>query len=178
LHQMLERLVADRTLLNILIVDDSDDDQALLVTAFERIGVTQKIECVSGGHEAIAYIQGDGKFAERDRYPYPSFIITDLKMQDGDGFSLLEQLKSMPQYRILPTIVMSASADEDDIKKAYMLGASTYLVKPQTFDELVRVLRILVDLWLVAQLPAVDATGKQLMTRSGGKMGDRFSQVH
>jgi CheY-like chemotaxis protein len=171
-----ERLVANKTLLNILIVDDSDDDQVLMVTAFQRLGVTRKIDCVNGGYEAIAYIKGEGKFAERDKYPYPSFIITDLKMPDGDGFTLLEQLKSMPQYRIIPTVVMSASADEDDIKNAYMLGASIYLVKPPSFDELVRVLRMLVDLWLVAKLPAVDVTGKQLATRSCGKLGDRFSQ--
>jgi CheY-like chemotaxis protein len=90
---------------------------------------------------------------------------------------LLEQLKSMPQYRVIPTIVMSASGDKDDVKKAYMLGASTYLVKPSTFDELVRVLKLLVDLWQVAKIPEIDATGKQLLTRSEGKMGSRYPQA-
>jgi CheY-like chemotaxis protein len=168
--------MAEMGLLDILIVDDSADDQELLITAFQRIGVTRKINCVSGGYEAVDYIQGEGRYADRQCHPYPSFVITDLKMQDGDGFTLLELLKGMPRYRIIPTIVMSASSDEDDIRQAYMLGASSYLVKPANFQELVRVLRILLDLWLVAKIPAIDVTGKQLHTRSRGKIGERLSQ--
>lgn len=169
--------MAAQRLLNILLVDDSSADLELLVTAFNRIGVTDNIRCVNGGFEAIAYIRGEGIFSDRERYPYPSFIITDLKMPDGDGFTLLEQLKRMPQYSIFPTIVMSASADEDDVRTAYMLGANTYLMKPSAFGELVRVLRILLELWLVAKLPGVDVTGKHLGTRSAGKLGERFPQL-
>ena len=169
--------MAERRSLNILLVDDSSDDLELLLTAFERIGVTKNIACVNGGHEAIDYIQGYGKFCDRDLYPYPSFIMTDLKMPEGDGFALLEQLKSMPGYSVFPTIVMSSSSDEDDIRTAYMLGASTYLVKPSGFEELVRVLRVLLDLWLVAKLPAVDLTGKQINTSSVGKLGERFPEL-
>jgi CheY-like chemotaxis protein len=168
--------MAEMGLLDILIADDSADDQELLITAFRRIGVSRKINCVNGGYEAVDYIHGKGKYGDRQSYPYPSFVITDLKMQGGDGFTLLQLLKGIPRYRIVPTIVMSTSSDEDDIRQAYLLGASSYLVKPAHFHELVRVMRILVDLWLVVKIPAIDVTGRQLPTHSHGKLGQRLSQ--
>jgi CheY-like chemotaxis protein len=122
--------VAEERLLNILIVDDDLDARELLLLALQRIGISSRVCCVNGGNEAVAYLRGDAAFADRERFPYPSLLITDLKMSDGDGFTLLDQLRGMPRYRVVPTIVMSASADPDDIRKAYMLGATSYFVKP------------------------------------------------
>jgi DNA-binding NarL/FixJ family response regulator len=124
----------------------------------------------------MAYLRGEGKFADRERFPYPSLLITDLKMPDGDGFRLLEQLSRTPRYRVVPTIVMSASSDADDIRKSYMLGATSYFVKPAGFEALERLLKLLYETWLLAEIPAVDATGRQLDTRSMGKLGARFPQ--
>jgi CheY-like chemotaxis protein len=169
-------LVADERLLNILIVDDDPDARELLLLAFRRIGVSSNVRCVNSGNEAVAYLRGDGRFSDRKQFPYPSLLITDLKMPEGDGFTLLEQLRSTPRYRIVPTIVMSASSDADDVRKSYMLGASSYFVKPARFEALERLLKLLYDLWLLAELPAVDVTGKQLDTSSAGKLGERFPQ--
>jgi CheY-like chemotaxis protein len=166
----------DKQLLNILLVDDRADARDLLLLAFSRIGVSSSIRCVCSGNEAVAYVKGEGQFSDRERFPYPSFLITDLKMPDGDGFTLLEQLKGTPQYRVIPTVVMSDSADTDDVQKAYMLGASSYFVKPSEFDALQRLLKLLYDLWLLSELPAVDATGKQRSTDSTGKLGERFGE--
>lgn len=168
--------MANERLLNILIVDDDPDAREMLLLALERIGVSSRVRCVNSGNEAVAYITGQGEFSDRERFPYPSLLITDLKMPQGDGFTLLTQLKSAPQYRIVPTIVMSASCDDDDIKKAYMLGASSYFVKPAGFEALERLLRLLYELWLLAEIPAVDANGKHLDTSSVGKLGERFPQ--
>jgi CheY-like chemotaxis protein len=168
--------VAEQRLLHILIVDDDLDARDLVLLALERIGIASRAACVSSGNEAIAYVRGEGMFADRERFPYPSLLITDLKMRDGDGFRLLEQLKSTPRRRIVPTIVMSASSDADDIRTSYMLGASSYFVKPARFEGLERLLKLLYEVWLLAELPAVDAAGKQLDTHGGGKLGDRFGQ--
>lgn len=168
--------MANRRLLNILIVDDDPDAQEMLVLALQRIGVSSRVRCVNSGNEAVAYITGQGDFSDRERFPYPSLLITDLKMPEGDGFALLAQLKSTPQHRVVPTIVMSASSDDDDIKKSYMLGASSYFVKPAGFEALERLLKLLYELWLLAEIPAVDANGKHLTTNSVGKLGERFPQ--
>src|ERR1700694_3070902 len=120
----------------ILIVEDDRNDQVLIKEAFRQIGVTDPIQVVDDGAEAIAYMMGEGKYADRKKYAYPTFVITDLKMPRADGFAVLEFLKSNPEWKVIPTIVLSASADLDDIKKAYMLGASSYHVKPQTAEAL------------------------------------------
>src|ERR1041385_8734520 len=106
----------------ILIVEDDQNDQFLIERAFRKIGVTDPIQIVGDGVEAIAYMMGEGKYADRAKFAYPTFIITDLKMPRADGFAVLEFLKSNPQWAVIPTIVLSASADLDDIKKSYMLS--------------------------------------------------------
>ena len=79
---------------------------------------TDPIQIVRDGIEAIAYMMGEGKYSDRQKYAYPTFIITDLKMPRADGFAVLEFLKGNPQWKVIPTIVLSASADLDDIKTA------------------------------------------------------------
>jgi CheY-like chemotaxis protein len=161
----------------ILIVEDDRDEQALITLAFRQNGITQGFQCLSSGDEAIAYLKGAGKYSDRSRFPYPSFIMTDLKMAAGDGLSVLEHLKSVPELSIIPTIVFSGSADPDDIKKSYMLGASSYLTKPVKFDDMRSLLKLTYDYWRQCRIPEVDITGKRVKTESKGKLGERFPQA-
>lgn len=160
----------------ILIVDDSEDDQFLIKNAFKKIGVTDPIHTVGDGVEAIAYMMGEGKFADRKKFAYPTFILTDLKMPRKDGFAVLEFLKGNPEWAVIPTIVFSASFDLDDIKKAYMLGASSYHVKPRTHGALVHQILVLHAYWMTCEVPEVDSSGRRLQTNSEGKLGERFPQ--
>jgi len=160
--------------ITILAIDDSKDDQELITRAFRENGVTCPINWVDCGEEAIAYLKGEGQFSDRSRFAYPSFVMTDLKMPRGDGFSVLQYLRSTPEWAIIPTVVFSASADLDDIKRSYMLGAGSYLVKPTDFAVLREFLKALYSYWLWVETPATDATGKRLHTESEGKLGERF----
>jgi CheY-like chemotaxis protein len=164
------------TYLRILVVEDSPNDQLLIQRAFTKIGVSAPVYFASNGAEAIAYMKGEGKFSDRNTYPYPGFIITDLKMPVADGFAVLEHLQSHPLSRIIPTVVLSASHDEDDICKAYLLGASSYHVKPPRFEDLLQQLRLFFEYWRTCEVPRVDSAGKQLPTASCGKLGERFSK--
>jgi CheY-like chemotaxis protein len=161
----------------ILVVEDDSNDQVLIERAFRKVGVTDPIQITSDGVEAIAYMMGEGKFADREKFAYPTFIMTDLKMPRADGFAVLEFLKANPEWAIIPTIVLSASSDLDDIKKSYMLGASSYHVKPQSHDDLLHQLSVINQYWMTCQVPEVDVTGKQLHTDSVGKLGERFPQA-
>ena len=161
----------------ILVVDDNPDDQLLIKHTLKKIGVTDPIHVLSDGAEAIEYMMGEGKFSDRSKYSYPTFIITDLKMPRRDGFAVLEFLKTNPEWAVIPTIVFSASADLDDIKKAFMLGASSYHVKPRTHGALMHQMLVLHAYWMTCEVPEVDATGRQLRTESEGKLGERFPQV-
>jgi CheY-like chemotaxis protein len=161
----------------ILVVEDDPNDQFLIERAFRQIGVTDPIQIVGDGEEAIAYMMGEGKYSDRARFAYPTFIITDLKMPRGDGFAVLEFLRGNPQWAVIPTIVLSASSDLDDIKKSYMLGASSYHVKPHSAEGLREQLSVINAYWVTCQVPEVDTTGKQVRTDSEGKLGERFPQA-
>ena len=161
----------------ILVVEDDPNDQFLVERAFRAIGVTDPIQVVGDGVEAIAYMMGEGKYSDRETFAYPTFIITDLKMPRADGFAVLEFLKGNPEWAVIPTIVLSASSDLDDIKKSYMLGASSYHLKPHSPEELERQLAVINAYWMTCQVPEVDVTGKQLRTNSVGKLGERFPQA-
>jgi CheY-like chemotaxis protein len=160
----------------ILVIDDSEDDQFLIKNALKKIGVTDPIHLLDDGMDAIEYMMGEGKFADRNKYAYPTFILTDLKMPRKDGFAVLEFLKQNPEWAVIPTIVFSASSDLDDIKKAYMLGASSYHVKPRTHGALVHQMLVLHAYWMTCEVPEVDASGRQVRTNSSGKLGERFPQ--
>lgn len=160
----------------ILIVDDDPNDLILIESAFRENGVKDPIQAVSGGQEAIAYMMGEGKYSDRSKYAYPTFITIDLKMPGADGLAVLEHLKNHPAWGIIPTVILTASTDLDDIKKAYLLGASSYHVKPNSHEALRKLLKVLHDYWMTCEVPAVDSTGHQLPTNSQGKLGERFAQ--
>jgi CheY-like chemotaxis protein len=160
----------------IMIVDDDPNDCFLIERAFRKIGVTDPIHTLNGGREAIAYMMGEGKYADRKTYAYPTFISTDLKMPDMDGLSVLQHLRNNPEWSVIPTVVLTSSRDLDDIKKAYMLGASSYHVKPNSAEDLRTQLKVLHDYWMTCEVPEVDSTGRQLTTDSEGKIGERFVQ--
>jgi CheY-like chemotaxis protein len=160
----------------IMIVDDEPSYLFFIERALREIGVTDPIHKINGGREAIAYMTGEGKYSDRSVYAYPTFISVDLKMPGVDGFGVLEHLKLHPDFAIIPTVVLSSSRDRDDIKKAYMLGASSYHVKPNSLGELQRQLKILHDYWMTCEVPEVDVSGRQLRTNDAGKLGERFAQ--
>ena len=160
----------------ILVVEDDKNDHFLIERALRAAGVVGPIHVMCDGAEAIAYFMGEGKFANRQTYAYPTFVMTDLKMPKVDGFAVLEFLKGNPEWAIIPTVVFTASADRDDIKKAYMLGASSYHVKPHDPAALRDLIAKLNAYWLTCEVPEVDSTGKQLETNSAGKLGERFTQ--
>ena len=161
----------------ILVVDDDPNELILIEASFRAIGVVDPIHTIIGGREAIAYITGQGKYSDRNLYAYPTFITTDLKMPGADGFAVLEHLKNHPEWAVIPTVVLTSSRDRDDIKKAYMLGASSYHVQPISPGNLRRLLKVLHDYCMTCEVPEVDSTGRQLRTESEGKLGERFAQA-
>lgn len=161
----------------ILVVEDKPTDQRLIQTAFRNIGVSDSVLFVKSGKEAIAYMMGEGQFADREKFAYPTFVLTDLHMKEGDGFSVLEFLKTNPEWAIIPTIVLSRSADLDDIKTSYLLGASSFHVKPANQDGMTHLMLILHAYWMTCEVPKVDRSGRRLTTDDRGKLSERFHKV-
>jgi CheY-like chemotaxis protein len=122
--------------------------------AFKRAGVENHISEVRDGAEAIAYLNGEGIYADRKRYPLPCLIITDLKMPGVDGFGLLKQLRDHPRLAHVPKLILSASGMEIDRKRAQELGTCGYFVKPSGLDELVDVVKHMDDNWIASHCAA------------------------
>src|SRR3954471_16470241 len=160
----------------LLIVDDDEGDRFLLKRAFEKLNVGYRIHALHNGAEALALIKGEGIYAERKSYPFPSFILTDLKMAGGDGFEILSYLKQHPEILVVPVVMLSGSDDPDDVRQAYLLGASSFIVKPHGLDALEGIVQKLHYYWSECEVPIVDDSGHAQPTNSRGKAGERFSR--
>jgi len=143
----------------ILFVEDDGFDQDLLKRAILRVEAPISYRMLNGGDEAIAYLKGEGKFADRTEYEYPSYIATDLKMPCGDGFALLRFMRELNLHARVPVVVLSSSCDLDDVESCYHLGAAGYLVKPHAFEDFVRVLHLLLEFWRNLEPPPIGLNG-------------------
>lgn len=146
--------------LAILVAEDDPNDVALLLRAFKKVGTTMPVHVCHDGTEAIAYLKGDGQYTDRAKFPLPRILITDLKMPKCNGFELLAWLQAHPDCAVIPSIVLSASADERDVKQAYALGANCYFCKPVSIDRLITILQLLKTFWSEALLPEVKGSCK------------------
>jgi CheY-like chemotaxis protein len=158
----------------ILIAEDDPNDAFFLQRAFRANNIDDPIHIVTDGTEAIAYLRGEGEYADREKFEFPSFIISDLKMPGQDGFAILEALRSKPEWSVVPMIILSGSADENDIERAYMLCAKAYLVKPASFEALRTLIKKFHDFWSQCETPRVNKNGEKLPTNGEGKLGDRY----
>jgi CheY-like chemotaxis protein len=133
--------------MSILVVEDSAGDAQLIRTALERAGVRAALHIVEDGVEAVRYLRGEGEYGDRRAFPFPTFIISDVKMLEMDGFQLLRWVRSYPACSAVPILFLSVSAMDADVKHAYELGANAYLVKPSTLVELTRLLKVTCEFW-------------------------------
>jgi CheY-like chemotaxis protein len=137
----------------ILIVDDNPRDITLFQAALENCGIALPIQVASHAQHAISYLRGEGEFSDRKNFPLPSIIFTDLNMPVASGFELLAWLKEHPDVRQMPVIVWTTSRMESDIRRAYALGAHSYMVKPVNFDQLEQMMRLAFEYWAACEKP-------------------------
>ena len=139
------------TAVEILLVDDNPGDVELTKVALRDAKIVNTIHVVRDGAEALAFLRCEGEFADA---PRPDLVLLDLKMPKVDGFQVLAEMKSEPDLRSIPVIVMSSSNAEKDLVRAYDAQVSAYLVKPSNFDEYFNAIRAVKELWFhVVALP-------------------------
>jgi CheY-like chemotaxis protein len=119
---------------NILLVEDNPMDVDLALRAFKRRRLVNSIEVARDGEEALACLAR----WEAGEAP-PALVLLDLKLPRVDGLEVLRQLKAHPQFRNIPVVVLTTSAESADVRSAYELGANSYIVKPVDFDKFVEV---------------------------------------
>jgi CheY-like chemotaxis protein len=139
----------------VLIAEDDPNDVLLLRRAFQKNGWELPVHVCNNGAEAMDYLRGEGPYADREKYPFPRAIITDLKMPRCTGFELLEWLDEHTECSVIPTIVLSASAEDRDVKRCFELGANAYFQKPSNFAELCELVKLNHTFWSRSVLPAL-----------------------
>ncbi len=122
----------------ILHVEDDENDAILFQKACERAGLPVQIHRVEAADTAKAYLLGQGLYTDRSVYPLPQVIVLDLKLPRMDGFAFLKWLRSEQQFAGLPALVFTASVSREDKSRAMLEGASSYFIKPASFEALVK----------------------------------------
>jgi CheY-like chemotaxis protein len=125
--------------IKILHVEDDVNDVLLFQQACGKANVGFEIQSVADGDEAIAYLRGAEKFSDRAEFPMPQLILLDLKMPRLSGFDVLEWVRQQVAFEKMPIIVLTSSNHDIDVRRAYDLGANSYLVKPVGFEGLVEI---------------------------------------
>src|ERR1043166_5515933 len=114
---------------SILLVEDDENDVFFFKYAMKKESLGNPLQVARDGQEAIDYLEGTGKFANREEFPMPYLIVLDLKLPFVMGLDVLKWIREQPQLSPI-VVVLSSSPENADIEAAYRLGATAYLVKP------------------------------------------------
>ena len=131
--------------IEILLAEDNPGDVKLTEKAFEQGNVLNNLHVAEDGVEAMKFLRSEGEFADT---PQPDLILLDLNMPRKDGKEVLSDVKSDPELRRIPVVVLTSSAAEEDIVRSYDLHANAYLTKPVDFDGFLEVVERIEDFWL------------------------------
>ncbi|HEX2222963.1 MAG TPA: response regulator [Thermoanaerobaculia bacterium] len=140
---------------SILLVEDNPDDALLLQRAFRKLGDESRIRVLNNGENALAYLAGEGDYADRVRFPLPDLMLLDLKLPRRSGFEVLEWLRGQPGLRRLPVVVLTGSREAADVERAADLGANSYLVKPVGFEALLELVAAFQSYWRLNEWPGL-----------------------
>jgi len=132
----------------ILIAEDNDDHVVLLRRALKKGAILNPIFVVNDGEEVVAYLKGEGKFADRYEYPLPGLLLLDLKMPKKNGFEVLQWIRQQPFLKRLRVVVLTTSDNPQDIDRAYELGANSFIVKPLEQQQFLEVTEAIKGYWL------------------------------
>jgi len=137
----------------ILVAEDDANDRVLLTHALMRDSLPVRVAMVGDGEEAVNYLEGEGRFANRAEFPMPDLLLLDLKMPRMNGLDVLRWLRTNELCPSLPVIIFSGSGLEKDVQAAYHLGANTYFQKRGDPRALIALLRLVIQYWLASMRP-------------------------
>jgi CheY-like chemotaxis protein len=120
----------------LLLVEDNEDDVFLMKRALKGANVINPLFVAEDGQEALDYLAGASKFADRDSYPLPAVVFLDLKLPFISGHDVLRWIRRQKELDSLVVIVLTSSNEASDLSRCYALGANSYVVKPPTPEQL------------------------------------------
>jgi CheY-like chemotaxis protein len=142
---------AERQVVDVLLVEDDDGDVLMTREAFEHYKIRNTLHVVSDGEQAIQFVRQAGDYADA---PKPGLIMLDLNLPRRGGLEVLNELKSDPELRLIPVVILTTSQAEEDIVRSYSLHANAYVTKPVDFDRFMDVIRQIDNFFItVVKLP-------------------------
>ena len=139
----------------ILLVDDDSKDVEMAIISLKEHNLANQIAVARDGSEALDYLYRRGQFADRPA-GHPVVVFLDLKMPKVDGVEVLRQVKSDPDLRMIPIVVVTSSQEEEDIVESYKHSANAYVVKPVGFESFVAVVKQLGLFWVLTNVVPPD----------------------
>lgn len=144
----------NQSLVEILMAEDNQHDAELTIRELKRHNMANRLVHVKDGEEALDFIYGRGVYAERgEQISLPRLVLLDIQMPKVNGIEVLEQLKSDPETRTIPVVMLTSSRESPDMKRCYELGANSYIVKPVNFEGFSEAIRQLGFYWLLLNQP-------------------------
>lgn len=129
----------------ILIAEDDADDRFLLQAAFDENSFGDDLQFVENGVELLDHLNG---CLSAEDVLLPDFILLDLNMPKKDGREVLKEIKQVPDFRKIPIIIFSTTNNRQEITRCYELGANSYITKPNSFEQLIQVVKTIRHYWL------------------------------
>ncbi len=141
----------------ILLVEDEAGDQELIRRALLSGNVKKDLYVARDGEEALDYLYRRGRYAEPADYPLPDLILLDLNLPRLDGRQFLSRIKADPKFRRIPVVILTTSQQERDVAQSYDAGANSYVVKPVTVEQIMKLVHALETYWFeVVRLPSLE----------------------
>lgn len=138
----------------ILMADDDEDDRLMTKEALDEARLGNNLRFVEDGEELMDYLYHRGKFTESANSPRSGLILLDLNMPKKDGREALKKIKSDPDLRMIPVVVLTTSDAEEDIYRTYNLGVNSFIKKSVSFEALVEIIKALTKYWFeIVELP-------------------------
>lgn len=132
----------------VLYAEDEKCDIFFLERAFQSTGSPHSLNAVPDGEQAVDYLAGKGRFADRARHPLPALVLLDINMPKKSGLEVLKWIRQQPSFKSLTVLMLTSSPRPEDMEKARLLGADDYVLKPSDPVELVELVKSLHDRWL------------------------------
>jgi two-component system response regulator len=133
----------------ILLVEDNPDDVELTMRALRKNNIANKVVVACDGVEALDYLFCTGKHATRDPQVNPRLILLDLRMPRMDGLQVLARLRADERTKLVPTVILTSSKEEQDLISGYKCGANSYVRKPVDFNKFVEAVHQIGLYWLL-----------------------------
>jgi two-component system, chemotaxis family, response regulator Rcp1 len=136
---------------DILLVEDNPGDIRLTMELLKDSKIRNRIAVVNDGEAAIDFLYRRGVHQDAFR---PDLVLLDLNLPGKDGRAVLEEIKTQPQFRQIPFVVLTTSAADEDVLRIYDLRANCYITKPVTIDQFTRIIQQIQNFWLtIVKLP-------------------------